>query len=952
MRDKRAAQLQTLHYPNELEAILRRISYAARTAIEESGTKMLHLIFGFVEWFESDASDQPHLAPILLVPVGIEKGKTDPLSGTFTYEIAYSSADHIEENLSLREKLKRDFGLDMPELSDQEGAESYFLKFRSIIAAKPRWRIRRRITLGLASFGKFLMFRDLDPTSWPTETDLVGHPLISDFFEGSKSAESAIAEEYLIDAWEPQEKVPDLIHDADSSQHSALIDALEGKNLVIEGPPGTGKSQTITNLIAAALADGKTVLFVSEKLAALEVVRRRLDQAGLGIFCLELHSHKMEKRRLLSELEERLEARGSFKAPKDLAEKRTLLIRARQQLTDYVELINKPFSALGLSGFDVIWLRERSRQMLAFDPALVEHFVVKRDHNTGLADFQSDCDVLDVYGRHLNELRRRFPDLEGHPWRQVTNASLDYQGELELCRNLDKIEKGAQEIQNALKDLASVTGANLDAVASPERVTDLSANTFQISDPEDPASRAFLTIAANPAREAELLSLLHDIASWKKSRSELFQKLPNIALSRDPSTVQPLRDACQRAVDFGLGNFSLSSLAILANESESLRSILKPTSILSLDSLTVQLITCESATIFSQVFSSAYRQTKRTFAASFASRNRPRKKEMIGDLRRAVDLLSKLKADAEFLAHHRTSLSYEDLGTLIDTAQSVVLFSERFGLDKDQSLKTTQAGMLEFVNNCELASHIAGNPFREYVGANFQGVDTSLLVISDALNALNSIHRVDIPEDVKSWLLQAETADRLSVLRTHIAKISAQIGDLNVALARFSELGDINSQEWWGPGPLTFSTLERIAEKALKNQDALSGWLELGRAGREVESASLTQLSALADTGAISTADLVPAYTYVFYNTLAQQLTSDRPHLLQFAGLKQEAARERFVQLDKELINLNRQSAAVRIDFRMVPNGVQSGPVGQLTELGLIRRRSEKRGDTFLSDSW
>ena len=265
---------------------------------------MLHVIFGFLEWFDSDHSNQPHLAPLLLVPVSIEKGNTDRMTGTFNYEIAYSSADQIEENLSLREKLKRDFGLDLPELSDEETPERYFLKFRRILATTPRWRLRRRVTLGFANFGKLLMFRDLNPKNWPKEADLIEHPRIRDFFEGSKQSESSFAEEYLIDAPDRQERVPALIHDADSSQHSALIDALEGKNLVIQGAPGTGKSQTITNLIALALANGKTVLFVSKKLAALEVVRRRLDQAGLGLFCLELHSHKTDKRKLLDDLEE------------------------------------------------------------------------------------------------------------------------------------------------------------------------------------------------------------------------------------------------------------------------------------------------------------------------------------------------------------------------------------------------------------------------------------------------------------------------------------------------------------------------------------------------------------------------------------------------------------------------------------------------------------------------
>ena len=96
--------------------------------------------------------------------------------------------------------------------------------------------------------------------------------------------------------WTPDEK---------PSQHSALVDVMKGKNLVVQGPPGTGKSQTITNIIANALAAGKRVLFLAEKQAALEVVKRRLDWAGLGDFCLELHSDKSSPKSVISSIQAR-----------------------------------------------------------------------------------------------------------------------------------------------------------------------------------------------------------------------------------------------------------------------------------------------------------------------------------------------------------------------------------------------------------------------------------------------------------------------------------------------------------------------------------------------------------------------------------------------------------------------------------------------------------------------
>jgi len=292
VEDQNKEFLPVLHYQEQLDTVSRKISSAAKTAIEESGTNMLYLIFGFLEWHEADESEQPHLAPLVVVPVTIERsgGK-----GKAVETIIECSGEDVESNLSLVEKMRRDFGLEIPHLEDDDTPETYFVKFETILSLKKRWSIGRHVTLALLSFGKLLMYRDLDPKTWPASQSIAKHPLVCELFEGSRNSNITLAEEFAIDEPELKKDIPHLIRDADSSQHSALVHALRGQNLVIEGPPGTGKSQTITNLIAAALARGKTVLFVAEKLAALEVVRRRLDDAGLGMFCLEVHSHKTKK---------------------------------------------------------------------------------------------------------------------------------------------------------------------------------------------------------------------------------------------------------------------------------------------------------------------------------------------------------------------------------------------------------------------------------------------------------------------------------------------------------------------------------------------------------------------------------------------------------------------------------------------------------------------------------
>src|SRR5262249_25450357 len=148
------------------------------------------------------------------------------------------------------------------------------------------------VALGFFSFGKFLMYLDLDQESWPAEARPGDHPILQALLgEGFHEPPAEVGDDEPIDPHLDPEDARQVL-DADGSQVLALIDANRGRNLVIQGPPGTGKSQTIANLIAEALGRGRKVLFVAEKMAALEVVKRRLDGVGLGDACLELHSHK------------------------------------------------------------------------------------------------------------------------------------------------------------------------------------------------------------------------------------------------------------------------------------------------------------------------------------------------------------------------------------------------------------------------------------------------------------------------------------------------------------------------------------------------------------------------------------------------------------------------------------------------------------------------------------
>jgi hypothetical protein len=396
--------LQVLLYPEQLDTLSRKISSAAKTAIEESGTNMLYLIFGFLEWYESDDSKLPHLAPLVTLPVTLERsgGKGKAIESILEY-----SGEDVEANLSLVEKMRRDFGLETPDLEEEDTPELYFDKFTDILNLKKRWRIRRQIALGLLSFGKLLMYRDLDPRTWPVGRNIAKHPPVRALFEGTKKTSITLAEEYAIDAPELKPLVPLLIRDADSSQHSALVHALGGQNLVLEGPPGTGKSQTITNLIAAALARGKTVLFVSEKLAALEVVRRRLDDAGLGMFCLEVHSHKTKKGALLSDLAQRYKAHGTFREPRDLDRQLAIVEEKKRALTKYASKINEIIEPFQATVFEILWARDRCGQDLLA-------------HRDIVAQVTQAEQFLALYAQHLTTALSSCDHIDAHVWAWIT----------------------------------------------------------------------------------------------------------------------------------------------------------------------------------------------------------------------------------------------------------------------------------------------------------------------------------------------------------------------------------------------------------------------------------------------------------------------------------------------------------------------------------------------------
>ena len=339
-------RLRTYLNETEMVNVLKFIHRTSRTAIEENGANSLFLALGILKWYETDRSIKPRYAPILMIPVDLKRH-----SGT-RYVIRSRDEDTII-NVTLIEMIKQQFQLPIPGVdplpTDDSGVDvlQVLTSIRSAIMKRPRWDVLDEAVLGLFSFSKFVMWNDIHHHA----NILAKHPVIqalasNQIMRLTPEGEDEIDARKLDETTSPADFAIPV--DVDSSQFEAIVDSGRGSSFVLHGPPGTGKSQTITNMIANALFQGKRVLFVAEKMAALEVVQKRLKAIGIDPFCLELHSNKATKSHVLQQLGNALNTidRTTLKEFQECAQK---LGKERESLATYVrELHAKQPSGLSL----------------------------------------------------------------------------------------------------------------------------------------------------------------------------------------------------------------------------------------------------------------------------------------------------------------------------------------------------------------------------------------------------------------------------------------------------------------------------------------------------------------------------------------------------------------------------------------------------------------------------
>lgn len=295
-----------------LEAALIELYRKSRLDLQEGGANTLFLCLGFLNWKKTPEDSRVYRAPLLMVPVTLERQSARSHVNLRRYD------DETRFNMTLLELLRQDFEISaLDALQETLPPDAHGIDVAAVWAQVRRavrdvrgFEVSEDVMLGSFSFAKYLMWKDLTDRAEALKVNPVVRHLLERSAGDAYDCAGAIPAADTLDTIDPATLFTPL--PADSSQLAAVVGSATGCDFVLDGPPGTGKSQTIANIIAHNLALGRKVLFVAEKMAALNVVYRRLEAQGLGDFCLELHSNKANKADVVRQLGRAWDSRDSL----------------------------------------------------------------------------------------------------------------------------------------------------------------------------------------------------------------------------------------------------------------------------------------------------------------------------------------------------------------------------------------------------------------------------------------------------------------------------------------------------------------------------------------------------------------------------------------------------------------------------------------------------------------
>lgn len=458
---------------------LKRLSRVAKSSAEETGSANLYWGIGLLRWFDKKTPDQERFAPLLLLPAEIVRGQ-----GEIPFRVRAADEEPLV-NQTLLEKLRIDYNLDGTDFSDliRDGDDfdlaAVLDRFRGMVGPMQEWEILEKPCLGIFSYAKYMMWEDLHEH----REEILGSRIVRSLAGGT------IEWHEEMDTWQAECAGHEILAPVslDSSQRLAVQAAAAGKSFVLHGPPGTGKSQTITAIIANALAQGQTVLFVAEKMAALSVVQSRLEELGLDDFCLEIHSRKSRKKDVIEKLRRAAEAHQN---PETTSYK-DLDSRQKERIADaqtYLQHLHRKGTA-NLSVWELMDLCER------FPSGLPELKLKEGESQAAAALTPADLAVRREALEKLIAAGRAAGHPCGHPLAPIGKTVYTQEFRMQMEEQIQKYLETVEALDKALDLYAQKTGE-----AKPCGIADLQ-RAIDINNELDCWNRLPMIWAQSPAPE-------------------------------------------------------------------------------------------------------------------------------------------------------------------------------------------------------------------------------------------------------------------------------------------------------------------------------------------------------------------------------------------------------------------------------------------------------------------
>lgn len=428
----------------------KRITKTYRTRkmyLEEKGANILFLALGFLKWNENEDSQEFFRAPLILIPIEIVKQ-----DNVDRYFISYTE-EEIRYNISLITKLQSEFGIDIEFDKDEDikNIDKYFRYVDEQIAKSTHssWEVEIYSgAIDFFSYAKFLMYQDLDLSKWLDKKKKFNSPLMRKLFV--TNFDDKLDKDIDINKIDDPLELVNIV-DADSSQAEVIYYINKGVNMVIQGPPGTGKSQTISNIIASSITQGKSILFIAEKKAALDVVQRRLVNVGLGDLVLELHSQMTNKKEVLRSIERTL-LLGDIKLD-DNEQLNRRYEEIKDQLNDYKNLVNQQIDAHSNVSLNTIYgrsleVKERLDEASIRMPRLSLKDIESWDED----EFQSRLEMTKEYADTLKTIGK----IEKHPLYGIGLTACQPYEQVSIKEKLNDLEDALNNCINAFNEIASI----------------------------------------------------------------------------------------------------------------------------------------------------------------------------------------------------------------------------------------------------------------------------------------------------------------------------------------------------------------------------------------------------------------------------------------------------------------------------------------------------------------